>query len=803
MITRELQNTLNEAYSDALKRRHEYLTLEHMLYAIVHEKTGADVIRNCGGDVTTIANELDKFLEEKLEKLPGAATFTPEQTATFERVVERAFLQAQSAGQNSIDSGNILAAMFQERRSHAVYVLEKAGISRLDVLNYISHGIAKDDDDSMGEQYADEANGQGTDHGEPGEGKMPADPLEAFCTDLLELAKNGRIDPLIGREAEVRRTIEVLARRRKNNPIYVGESGVGKTAIAEGLALKIHRGEVPNILKDCQVYALDLGALVAGSRYRGDFEKRLKAVIKALREKPGVILFIDEIHQLVRAGAVEGGSMDASNLLKPALAAGELRCIGSTTFDEFKKSFEKDKALSRRFQKIEIFEPTIGDTIKILQGLQKHYEDFHQVKYHQEAIIAAAELAAKHINERYLPDKAVDVIDEAGAAVKLSEDDRPHKEVTPLDIELIVSRMAKIPPKSVSGSDKEKLKNLDKELKSVIYGQNHAIDHLVHAIKLSRSGLGNPLKPVGSFLFSGPTGVGKTELAKQLARALGINFIRFDMSEYMEHHTVSRLIGAPPGYVGYDQGGQLTDAINKTPHAVLVLDEIEKAHPDLFNILLQVMDHASLTDNTGKKADFRNVILIMTTNAGARDMMGDAIGFKANDKNARPLTQAEIEKNRAEFERQRKKEEVTGTISGKTSSGMGIGRGAIERTFAPEFRNRLDAWIAFNPLSFEDVERVTDKFINEVKEQLLEKEVVLEIDEPSRAWLAAHGYHRQYGARPMARLVKQKIREPLAEELLFGKLEHGGKVVVSVKDDDIELKCFEAVEPPVKKTESN
>jgi ATP-dependent Clp protease ATP-binding subunit ClpA len=797
MITRELQNTLNEAYSEAMRRHHEYLTLEHMLYAMLKDKTGSDVIVNCGGNVKLIAGELETYFAEKMESLPSGKSVTPEQTATFERVVERAFLQAQAAGQPSIDSGNVIAAMFQERRSFAVYLLEKAGISRLDVLNYISHGISKLDDldndsEGGGGKYPSERNS------EEGEGEeRQGSPLEKYATNLLELAKADKIDPLIGRETEIRRTIEVLCRRRKNNPIYVGESGVGKTAIAEGLALKIHRGEVPKILQGAEVYSLDLGSLIAGARYRGDFEKRLKAVLRALKEKPGVILFIDEIHTIVRAGAVEGGSMDASNLLKPALASGALRCIGSTTFQEYKASFEKDKALARRFQKIDVYEPSIGDTVKILQGLKKYYEDFHGVKYHDDAVVAAAELAAKHINDRCLPDKAVDVMDEAGAAVKLlEEEERPVKEVTALDVELVVARMAKIPAKSVSGSDKEKLKKLESELKSNIYGQDHAVEQMVHAIKLSRSGLGNPLKPVGSFLFSGPTGVGKTELAKQLARILGINFIRYDMSEYMEHHTVSRLIGAPPGYVGFEQGGLLTDAVNKTPHAVLVLDEIEKAHPDLFNILLQVMDHASLTDNNGKKADFRNIILIMTTNAGARDMIGDNIGFKAQEKKAPAPTQAEVEKAREEQE----KEKTGGANAGSTGGafGMGIGRGAIERTFSPEFRNRLDAWIAFNALSFENIERVVDKFINEVREQLLEKNVVLDVDKESRAWLAEHGYDRRYGARPMARLIKKEIREPLAEELLFGELEAGGKVLVTVKDNLLKIECKKAVEPPEK-----
>nr|MBP6747221.1 AAA family ATPase [bacterium] len=738
MITRELQNTLNEAYSEAMRRRHEFLTLEHLLYAMLKEKTGREVIENCGGDVSFISRELEVYLKEKIEQLPKGKDGLPEQTATFERAIERAQIQAQSSGQTSIDSGHLIAAMFHERRSYAVYLLEQAGISRLDVLNYISHGISKINSDDSSEDP--DAVAPGADGG-----RRKTNPLEDFCVDLIEQAQKNKIDPLIGREAEVTRTIQILCRRRKNNPIYVGEPGVGKTAIAEGLALKIQRGEVPKQLLGAEVYALDMGSLVAGTKFRGEFEERLKGVLKALKAKPGVILFIDEIHTIVKAGSVEGGSMDASNLLKPALASGELRCIGSTTHSEYKSAFEKDKALARRFQKIDVTEPSIADTIKILKGLQGHYEEFHGVTYTDDAIIAAAELAGKHINDRFLPDKAIDVIDEVGATVKLLDEElRPKRIVTSEDVEATVARMAKIPPKTVTGSDKDRLRNLESELKKFIYGQDHAIEQLVNAIKVSRSGLGSPTKPIGSFLFSGPTGVGKTELSKQLAKVLGVNFLRFDMSEYMEKHTVSRLIGAPPGYVGFDQGGILTDAINKTPHAVVVLDEIEKAHPDLFNILLQVMDHATLTDNTGKKADFRNVILIMTTNAGARDMMGDNIGFQrasVKDEGPKPVSDAEREKSIARGE------------SNNQGFGMGMGRGAIERTFSPEFRNRLDAWIAFNPLTYKDILRVVDKFINEVKEQLIEKKVTMKLSEDARTWFADKGFDKQYGARPMARLI--------------------------------------------------
>ncbi len=597
-----------------------------------------------------------------------------------------------------------------------------------------------------------------------------SDPLEAYTTNLIERAAKAKIDPLIGRENEVKRTIQILCRRRKNNPVYVGDPGVGKTAIAEGLALKIQRGEVPNALKDCQVYSLDMGALLAGTRFRGQFEQRLKSVIKALQDIPGVILFIDEIHTIVGAGAVSGGSMDASNILKPALASGELRCIGATTYPEFKQAFDKDKALARRFQKVDISEPSVEDTIKILTGLKSYYEEHHGVTYTDEAIQQAAELAGKHVNDSFMPDKAIDVMDEVGAAVKLmDEKERPSKVITVHDVELVIASMAKIPPKSVSGSDKEKLQVLEKELKSVLFGQDHAVKQVVKAIKLSRAGLSHPTKPIGSFLFSGPTGVGKTELAKQLAKVMGVNFLRFDMSEYMEKHTVSRLIGAPPGYVGFDQGGLLTDAINKTPHTVLVLDEIEKAHPDIYNILLQVMDHASLTDNNGKKADFRNVILIMTTNAGAREMTAEDIGFKGKI--------SDEQEKQATFSQS------------KISISHGKGKSAVERTFSPEFRNRLDAWIVFNQLTYSDISRVVDKFVNEVRAQLYEKNVEIELDEPARKWFADHGFDKLFGARPMNRLIQQQIREPLAEEILFGKLEHGGIAKVTAEGDEIKVTC--------------
>lgn len=764
-ITKELNNTFTSAVEEAMRRRHEFLTLEHLLLALLSEKTGSDVVRNCGGDIDQLKKQLEDFLAEQ-EEVPSGAQDWPARSPAVDRVINRALLQAQSSAQNTIDGGNILAAMFQERRSHAVYLLERQGMTRLDVLSYISHGISKTP--GANDEEGDTAYPDGDEDDDRANSK---DPLTAFTINLIERAKNNKIDPLIGRESEVKRTIQVLCRRKKNNPVYVGDPGVGKTAIAEGLALKIHKGEVPNALKDVEVYQLDLGSLIAGTKFRGEFEQRLKAVIKALQKKPGVILVIDEIHTIVGAGSVSGGSMDASNILKPALASGELRCIGSTTYPEYKASFEKDKALGRRFQKIEIAEPSVEDTIKILHGLKSYYEEHHGVKYTDVSITVAAELSSKYVNDKFLPDKAIDVIDEVGAMVKLMPpEERESKEIVAEDIEQCVARMAKIPPKTVSGSDKERLMALDKELKAVLYGQNHAIEQVVKAIKLSRSGLANVGKPIGSFLFSGPTGVGKTELAKQLAKVLGVNFLRFDMSEYMEKHTVSRLIGAPPGYVGFDQGGLLTDAINKTPHAVLVLDEIEKAHPDLFNILLQVMDHATLTDNNGKKADFRNVILIMTTNAGAREMSSEDIGFKSLSI-ALPSAASDSDSEKSSYDAQ------------KANIGMGKGKSAVERTFSPEFRNRLDAWVVFNQLTRENIKRVVDKFVKEVKEQLTEKKVELELTEAAREWFTDKGFDKLFGARPMARLIQKNIKEPLAEEILFGKLEHGGKAIADVKDN--------------------
>jgi ATP-dependent Clp protease ATP-binding subunit ClpA len=739
MLTKELQLSLNRAVDESINRQHEYITLEHLLFALLHEKTAINVIRNCGGNVDLLKQEVEKYFTDNFECVTVEGEYLPEQTQAFQRVLQRAVMHAQAAGQNQINSGDVLASLFLESNSNVKYLLEKQGITRLDVLNFISHGVSKIDPKTNPNPEGDE------------EGDEPIlDPLAAFTVNLIERASQGGIDPLIGRLKEIERTIQVLCRRRKNNPIYVGDPGVGKTAIAEGLALKIHRNEVPEVLRGAEVYALDLGSLLAGTKYRGEFEQRLKAVINELKKRKGSILFIDEIHTIVGAGAVSGGSMDASNILKPALATGELRCIGSTTFPEYKSSFERDRALARRFQKIEVSETTLPDTIKILEGLKQYYEAHHGVKYSKDALVAAAELSMKYINDRFLPDKAIDVIDEAGAAVKLLPKRKRPKTLLPLDIETVVARMAKIPPKTVSVSDKDRLQNLESELKAVLFGQDEAIGQITKAIKISRSGLGHPSKPIGSFLFSGPTGVGKTELSKQLAHTLGVEFLRFDMSEYMEKHTVSRLIGAPPGYVGFDQGGLLTDAINRTPYCVLVLDEVEKAHPDVFNILLQVMDHATLTDNNGKKADFRNVILIMTTNAGGREISNDSIGFR----------------------------------QGATGS---KGKGVIERTFSPEFRNRLDGWIAFNALDFQSIKLVVDKFIKEVREQIAEKKVSIEMTDEARTWLAEKGYDKLMGARPMGRLIQAKIKEPLAEEILFGKLQQGGKLLIDVRDKELAL----------------
>ena len=739
MITKELENTLNLAVAEATARQHEYVTLEHLLLALLNDPTARDVIYHCGGNLDSLKKEVEEFFAAHSEMVSADPSTLPEQTIAFQQVLQYALLQAQASEQQEVNGGGVLAALFHAKHSHAVFLLNKHGITRLAVLNYISHGITPAGDES-------DVN---TDDGEE-DARPSRDPLKAFTVNLIERAAAGQIDPLIGRNDELQRTIQILCRRRKNNPVYVGEPGVGKTAIAEGLALKIHLDEVPEVLRSATVYALDMGAVLAGTKYRGEFEQRFKGVITALQKIPGSILFIDEIHTIVGAGAVSGGSMDASNILKPALASGELRCIGSTTYGEYKASFERDRALARRFQKIEVSETSVEETVGILNGLKSYYEDYHGVKYSPDAIRVAAEMSAKYMHDRFLPDKAIDVLDEAGAALKLKATSG-KKLVRTRDIETVVARMAKVPAKTVVSSEKVRLGELEGKLKGVIFGQNHAIEQVVRAIKLSRSGLGQPEKPVGCFLFSGPTGVGKTELAKQIAVILGVEFIRFDMSEYAESHTVSRLIGAPPGYVGFDQGGLLTDAINRTPYAVLVLDEIEKAHPNLFNILLQVMDHATLTDNNGKKADFRNVILIMTTNAGGREMSEGGIGFQKDQ-------------------------------------GKGQGRGAIERTFSPEFRNRLDAWIAFKPLDGQVIEQIVDKFIDELNQQLREKKVVVKLLPEARSWLAQRGFDRLLGARPMARLIQAKIKEPLAEKLLFGGQSITGEVLVELEQDELALK---------------
>lgn len=741
MISKELEGTLNAALKEAKRRRHEYVCLEHLLYALLQDKDASTAITNCGGDIPQLRKALEEFFDGQMETLPAGLDQEPQQSLGFHRVLQRAVIHAQSAEKKEINGGNLLIAIFREPDSYAVYLLEQQGITRFDVVNYVSHGISKianGDELVQGEQDEEESEEDGS----PG---RRVNPLEAFTVNLVQKAAQGNIDPLIGRDDEIERTIHVLCRRRKNNPIYVGDPGVGKTAVAEGLAMKIHRGEVPDVLKNAVIYALDMGALLAGTKFRGDFEARLKGVLNGLKKQLNSILFIDEIHTIVGAGATSGGSMDASNILKPALASGELKCIGSTTYHDYKSYFERDRALARRFQRIEISEPSQEDAVKILEGLKPHYEKHHGVRYSSSAIRAAVKLSAKHINDRRLPDKAIDVIDELGAAVKIQPPDKQRKTIGPKDVEKIVAKIAKIPPRSVSTSDKEQLQNLGRDLKLVVFGQDTAIDMLASTIKLSRSGLGHPEKPIGCFLFSGPTGVGKTEVAKQLARIMGIEFLRFDMSEYMEKHTVSRLIGAPPGYVGFDQGGLLTDAINRNPYAVLLLDEIEKAHPDLFNILLQVMDHATLTDNNGKKADFRNIILIMTTNAGAREMSGAPLGFGAQ------------------------------TNAGK-------GKEAIEKMFSPEFRNRLDAMITFNSLNLENIERVVDKFIMELDQQLNEKKVFLQLTVKARRWFAERGYDPAFGARPMARLIQNEIKRVLADDILFGKLQNGGTVEVDEND---------------------
>ncbi len=742
MLSKELEQTLNLAFKEAREKRHEFVTVEHLLLALIDNPTASEVLKACGANLEKLKRDLVNFLEETTPLLPPHDPRETQPTLGFQRVLQRAVFHVQSSGKKEVTGANVLVAIFSEQDSQAVYFLSKQNITRLDVVNYISHGISKVHGEEEGEGLSSSSSEE-----EGGE-QAARKPLEQYATNLNQLARQGKIDPLIGRRAEIERTIQILCRRRKNNPLLVGEAGVGKTAIAEGLAKMIVDGEVPEVLAGCTIYSLDLGALVAGTKYRGDFEKRLKAVLAQLRKERNAILFIDEIHTIIGAGAASGGVMDASNLIKPMLASGELRCIGSTTYQEFRGIFEKDRALARRFQKIDITEPTVDETYEILKGLKSRFEEHHGVRYSSRALRAAAELAAKYINDRHLPDKAIDVIDEAGASQRLLPPSKRKKVVGVAEIEQIVAKMARVPPKSVSASDKEALRNLERDLKMVVFGQDQAIETLAAAIKMSRSGLGNERRPIGCFLFAGPTGVGKTEVSRQLAMILGIELIRFDMSEYMERHTVSRLIGAPPGYVGFDQGGLLTEAIIKHPHAVLLLDEIEKAHPDVFNLLLQVMDHGTLTDNNGRKADFRNVILIMTTNAGAEQMSRPSIGFTQQD---------------------------------HSSDGMEV----IRRTFSPEFRNRLDAIIQFRPLDRATIAHVVDKFVYELEAQLQERKVTLEVDEAARAWLAEHGFDDKMGARPMARVIQEHIKKPLAEELLFGRLASGGHVRVGAGEDGL------------------
>jgi ATP-dependent Clp protease ATP-binding subunit ClpA len=747
VLSQELEFCLNDAFAGAREARHEFMTVEHLLLAIVDTPKVREILKSCGADTGKLKTELKQFIDQTTPRLPTGEDRDVQPTLGFQRVLQRAVFHVQSSGKKEVTVANVLVAIFSEKQSHAAYLLSMQDVSRLDVVNFIAHGLSK----AGGEERSEREEGGGA----PGDAERDTDgggsALEKYATNLNESARKGKIDPLIGRKLEVERTIEILCRRRKNNPLYVGEAGVGKTAIAEGLARMIVENQVPEVLLDATIYSLDMGSLVAGTKYRGDFEKRLKAVLAEVKKQPGAILFIDEIHTVIGAGAASGGVMDASNLIKPALANGELRCIGSTTYNEYRGIFEKDHALARRFQKIDITEPSIQDTVDILRGLKSRYEEHHGIKYEDEALRAAAELAARHINDRHMPDKAIDVVDEAGANLRLRPVESREPSVTVTHIENVVARIARIPPKNVSLSDRDVLKNLERNLKLTIFGQDKAIEALSSAIKMSRSGLGDQRKPVGSFLFSGPTGVGKTEVTRQLAIAMGVEFVRFDMSEYMERHTVSRLIGAPPGYVGFDQGGLLTEAITKHPHSVLLLDEIEKAHPDVFNLLLQVMDHGTLTDNNGRKADFRHVIIVMTTNAGAFEMSRPSIGFTQSD---------------------------------TTSDGME----AIRRLFSPEFRNRLDAVIQFGALDSDTIERVVDKLLVEAEAQLEHKRVSITVDEAARHWIAKRGYDPKMGARPMARLIQEHIKRPLAEELLFGKLVNGGHVDVTVSDDGEKLK---------------
>jgi ATP-dependent Clp protease ATP-binding subunit ClpA len=754
MIAQELEVSLHMAFVEARQQRHEFITVEHLLLALLDNPSAAEVLRACAANIDDLRKNLGNFIRENTPVVPGNEEIDTQPTLGFQRVIQRAIMHVQSTsnGKKEVTGANVLVAIFGEKDSHAVYYLHQQGITRLDVVNFISHGITKTP------QPKEQAKEEPQEQGEESAAAAQQGALEQFTTNLNVSAKEGRIDPLIGRESEVERVIQVLCRRRKNNPLLVGEAGVGKTAIAEGLAWRITQGDVPEVLAESSVFSLDMGALLAGTKYRGDFEQRLKAVLKQLKANPHAILFIDEIHTLIGAGSASGGTLDASNLLKPALSSGQLKCIGATTFNEYRGIFEKDHALSRRFQKIDVVEPTVEQTVQILRGLKSRFEEHHGIKYSSSALSAAAELSAKFINDRHLPDKAIDVIDEAGAAQRILPKSKQKKVVGKNEIEDIVAKIARIPPTSVSSDDRSKLQHLDRDLRNVVFGQEAAINALAAAIKMSRSGLGKPDKPIGSFLFSGPTGVGKTEVAKQLAFLMGIELIRFDMSEYMERHAVSRLIGAPPGYVGFDQGGLLTEAITKKPHSVLLLDEIEKAHPDIFNILLQVMDHGTLTDNNGRKADFRNVIVIMTTNAGAHDLQKRSMGFSDNKQAGDELQE-------------------------------------IKRMFTPEFRNRLDSIISFKALDEEIILRVVDKFLMSLEEQLHEKKVDAIFTDRLRTHLSKKGFDPLMGARPMQRLIQDTIRKALADELLFGKLVGGGKVTVDLDENETVQLSFDEVPP--------
>ncbi|MBC3764284.1 ATP-dependent Clp protease ATP-binding subunit ClpA [Neptunicella marina] len=753
MLNKDLEQTLNEAFIYAREHKHEFMTVEHLLLALLNNASACEALQACGANIQSIRNELEDFVRDTTPIILDDQNNDRETQPTlgFQRVLQRAVFHVQSSGKEEVTGANVLVAIFSEQESQAVYILKKSDVTRLDVVNFISHGVAKSDEDRVSPSESEH---------EPQEGEDKTSILERYSSNLNEMAKQGKVDPLIGRDHEVERTIQILCRRRKNNPLLVGEAGVGKTAIAEGLAYRIVNDDVPEVIADATVYSLDLGSLLAGTKYRGDFEKRLKAILHELEKDKNAILFIDEIHTIIGAGAASGGVMDASNLLKPKLSSGELRCIGSTTYQEYQSIFEKDRALARRFQKVDIIEPSVEDTTKILLGLKSRYEEHHSVRFTRQAVKAAAELSAKYINERHLPDKAIDVMDEAGASQRLLPVSKRKKTINVGDIEQIIAKIARIPEKSVSASDKEVLKNLDRHLKLVVFGQDKAIDSLTDAIRLSRSGLGNENKPVGCFLFAGPTGVGKTEVTQQLAKIMGVELLRFDMSEYMERHAVSRLIGAPPGYVGFEQGGMLTDAVIKNPYSVVLLDEIEKAHSDIYNILLQVMDHGTLTDNNGRKVDFRNVVLVMTTNAGVMETIRKSIGFKQQDHSHDAM-------------------------------------GEINKVFSPEFRNRLDSIVWFNHLEMDVILQVVDKFIVELQAQLDAKGVSLEVASDARDWLAEHGYDKAMGARPMARVIQEKLKKPLANELLFGELTDGGNVSVSVKDNELNF-CFQQREEKVK-----